>query len=316
MVIKNIRQTNRFYYRLLLTAFLVLACDRGIGLILRILYYNQQSGVYFQTTYSIDSTRADILVFGSSRARHHYVPKVFEDRLHYTCFNTGLDGSSILYNYALFSAITQRYIPTQVILDIRPYELRYDPSDYEKLSVLLPYNRANPEFDRLIDLRGPFEKVKRISSIYPYNSLIIQIAMGNIRNPDKNDKNSKGYDPIYDVMKSEELDTLEIETNKIDINKSIALQQIILTCQKENIDLILVNSPAYHILKDSLYTKNLQKLCTENRIKFWDMSNHPVFKNNPRYFADKSHLNDEGAKLFTNLLIDSIQQNNLSFFTP
>jgi len=33
----------------------------------------------YRTTYVMDSTKADILVFASSRASHHYVPEIFED---------------------------------------------------------------------------------------------------------------------------------------------------------------------------------------------------------------------------------------------
>ena len=43
----------------------------------------------------MELTKADLLVFGSSRANHHYVPEVFEDSLKLTFYNTGKDGSGI-----------------------------------------------------------------------------------------------------------------------------------------------------------------------------------------------------------------------------
>jgi hypothetical protein len=98
--IKN--QYFRFAVSIIILFLILLAFDRVGGAILRHYYFSQTSGSWYRTTYSIDSTRADILVFGSSRANHHYVPEVFEDSLNMSFYNTGQDGNLILNNYAIF----------------------------------------------------------------------------------------------------------------------------------------------------------------------------------------------------------------------
>ena len=105
MANSSFKQIIRFFLKFLLIVALILICDQGIGTILKFFYFRQESGDGYRTTYAIDSTIADILIFGSSRANHSYVPEIFEDKLHYTFYNTGRDGNFILYNYAIFKAI-------------------------------------------------------------------------------------------------------------------------------------------------------------------------------------------------------------------
>ena len=38
----------------------------------------------------------DVLIMGSSRAHHHYVPEIISDSLGLSCYNTGKDGNGII----------------------------------------------------------------------------------------------------------------------------------------------------------------------------------------------------------------------------
>ena len=180
MITLHRKDIIRLFLKMILITVLILVFDRGIGTLLAKYYFSQESGGYFRTTYSIDSTSADVLVFGSSRANHSYVPEIFEDSLSLTFYNTGKDGNDILYNYAIFKAITKRYSPHIIIFDIRPENLAYNAFEYDRLSVLLPYYDDHPEIADIVNLRSPFENIKQISSIYRFNSMIFRIAMGNL----------------------------------------------------------------------------------------------------------------------------------------
>jgi len=92
----SINQVVRFFLRLVLILFLVLIIDRGVGMILSHYYFHQHRGEESKITYIIDSTVADVVIFGSSRANHHYVPEIFENKLHYSCFNGGADGNYLI----------------------------------------------------------------------------------------------------------------------------------------------------------------------------------------------------------------------------
>jgi len=120
----------------------------------------------------------------------------------------------------------------------------------------------------------------------------------------------KGYLPLQKKMKFDTIDTLKFDPGNTDENKISALKDIISTCHKKKIDLVFVYSPIWKITQDSYCNQVITKLCTENGIEYIDMSNLPDFINRPDYFADISHLNDEGARVFSKMLRDKLMQIN------
>ena len=302
----SIKLVVRFFLRLVLILFVILIVDRGVGMILSHYYFHQHRGEESKITFIIDSTVADVVIFGSSRANHHYVPEIFENRLHYSCFNAGADGTYLLYSYALFNTIVKRYSPKLIIFDTRPYELGNIASEYDRLSILLPYYQKYPEIRHVIELRGPFEKFKHISYIYSFNSLIFQILKGNLGSGKSEEPELKGYSPLNKTMTPEKIGTWDICDIPIDNNKVNLIRDIISTCKKKNIELIFVHSPIWVTMQKSNCHNILADICSENGIRYIDMSNDSTFINRPDYFEDISHLNDKGARIFTNMLIDKI----------
>ena len=302
------RQIILLFGKVLLVLFLVFVVDRITGSAFRKYYFRQESGAGYRTTYSIDSTIAEILVFGSSRASHSYVPDIFEDSLGLSFYNTGRDGNHVLYNYALFKAITKRYLPKIMIMDIRPEDLCTHTVEYERLSLLLPYYRTHPEIAPIIDLRGPFEKIRQLSAIYPFNSLMFQIAAGNLSFNKERYPDIKGYVPIMKTMEDEPIDSLELENCITDENKLSAVKDIISTCRRNNIELVLVFSPSRSYIPDNYLYRRITLICSENGVRFLDLSNDPVFMNDHTLFANREHLNDDGARIFSAIVANKIRR--------
>lgn len=308
MIIFPDNQIIRFLLKLLIITSLIMIFDWGVGSVLRIFYFRQESGACYRSTYSVDSTLADILVIGSSRANHGYVPEIFENELSYTFYNTGKDGNYILYNYAIFKAITRRYNPKMIIFDIRPEDLAYNAFEYDRLSILLPYYQTHPEIADIVRYKGPFEKIKLMSAIYPYNSMIFRIVMGNLEYNKKREPDNNGYVPFFQTMKYEKIDTLKSTILPTDEHKIDALRDIISICQQKNIDLIFVFSPIWLIIEDNLRDTIIPDLCSQNGITYLNMSNDSTFINSPEYFSDRNHLNDVGARVFSSLLTEKITE--------
>lgn len=296
-----------YLYRVVITLAVLFICDRGIGYMMKYLYFNQQSGDGYLVTYAIDSTDADVLILGSSRAKHSYDPAIFEDNTKLSCFNAGKDGTEhILFNYGQFKAVTSRYNPEIVIMDIRPEDLAYSAREYDMLSPLLPYYKTHSEIRELLLERGPFEKLKHISAIYPFNSLGFQVVMGNLEMNKKKKVHYNGYVPFREANVRGQIDTLPIHNTTLDKYKVGLLENMIHICSEKKIRLILVYSPTWHIVTDDPYDSVLAELCNENQIDYLNLSNHADFLTNPGYFYDRTHLNDKGAKIFTSMLISKI----------
>jgi len=282
-----------------------------VGYILQQLYFKQIAGELYRATYSIDSTKADILVFGSSRASHHYVPEILEEQLHMSAYNTGRDGNYLLYNYAVIKSVTKRYSPKMIILDVNPSALFYRKDDYDRLSTLLPYYNSHPEIRDIVNHRSKYERFKLYSSAYPYNSLTLSVLIGNLEIAKKLYVSDKGYLPFYEKMSplSKETSTKktkdnpeEIYSDSIDSFKISALEDIAKICSKKNIPLIFIFSPIYYKSNNELANSRLSEIVKANNVKYLDFSNDTTFIHHPQYFQDESHLNDDGARIFSKKL--------------
>jgi len=285
---------------------LFILTDQVIGRVLRHFYFKQESGLYYRTTYAIDSTKADILVFGSSRANHHYVPEVFEDRLNLSFYNSGRDGNFLLNNYGIFKAVLKRYTPKIIIFDINNDELLYEKTNYDRLSSLLPYYKDHPEIRNIIELKSPYEKFKLISEIYPFNSSLITMAIGNMRINKIRIIDQKGYIPLINKINDTILYTTEYKEGIVDSNLVNAVREINYYCKLKKIDLVFIQSPVYANIKNTFSNEFFEKFAMDEKIMYLNFNNNPQFLTKPEYFQDQNHLNNGGARFFSNLVVEQI----------
>jgi hypothetical protein len=296
----------------ILTIYIV---DLILGYSLKELYFNQKGGLYYRSTYSIDSTKADVLVFGASTANHHYDPDVFENRLGMSFYSTGRDGMSIYYFLAVQEAILQRYTPKLVILDFNVNALYENIEDFDRLSGLLPYFGKSKALDSIVLLRSPYERVKLFSKIYPYNSTFLTLLKGK-----KNDNSDRGYIKNDKVMIPSDFKILNNASNadtvinrKIDESKVLAFRKFLYNCKNNDIEVVIISPPQYYYLNRNntsyIYLKNI---CVEKNVQLFDYANDK-YSGEKFYslYADPGHLNSNGANVFSNDLCDSIINYNL-----
>lgn len=303
-----------FIAKLLLLLFIVFLFDFSIGQTLRYFYFKQECGREYRATYAIEKTTADILIFGSSRAYHQYIPTIIEDKLKQSCYNTGSPGQFLLYNYATFKAISKRYTPKVMILDVSPGDLGVDKDSYDRLSFLLPYYKKHPEIRPIVDLKSPFEKFKLLSSIYPFNSSLLMIAGGNSEYFKKRTTDIKGYKPLYGTWNSP-IKTSISEPYQLDSVKINFLKSIIEDCHHEGIKLFVICSPTYiQYVKTDYSISVIEKIAKETNTAFMDFTDDTFFTTRPELFDDPDHLNNSGAVIFTKRVIDSIATPGKSFY--
>jgi hypothetical protein len=293
-----------FLLKLFLFAVFVFILDFGIGNTLRHYYFSQKSGFQYLTTYSMEKTEAKLLVFGSSRANHHYIPDTLEKYSNSSCYNVGRNGASIFYHLAVLKSILKRYTPDAIILDFTRIELEERASSYERLAALLPYYKDHPEIRSIVQLRSKYEKIKLLSQIYPYNSDIFSIIVGNLKFNKKRKKDYKGYVPLNKDMVASGSDKMVDEKEAgLDSLKINAYKEFLLICKEAGIKLTVVCSP--YVFKAegpgiSLITG--QQIAKENGIEFLNYSEDPNFINNFNLFTDKNHLNYKGAEIFSQII--------------
>ena len=307
---KEIAQKKGYLYLFIkLAAFLLLAFffDLIIGGIFNKFYFRQTSGWEYRTKYSIEDTKADILIFGASRAQQQYNPVYFEERMQQTCYNVGRDGEPIFYYYAVLKAILSRHLPKIIILDIENSVFKESQSSYDRISILLPFYKSHPEMRSIINLRSPNEKFKLQSNIYPYNSMLLKIVKGNIKSSNKEKEDINGYLPLLRSL-NEPVRTVDLsKPYNLDSNKLNSYKAFINDCKKANIKLYIINSPYYfNSIGKDISMEIAKDIAHKNSIDFIDLSKDEFFLKSPQLFDDTVHVNMAGSKIFTNKVIDSV----------
>ncbi len=316
MVDSLFTSNSKLYFLYKLFGFLIILfiIDFTIGYALRYLYFHEKSGNAYSITYALERTHEDIIILGDSQALHSFDPRVFSDVLGLSCYNAGRGGQSILYFKAILDGILKRYTPKIVIINVPPYGLFYRDIVYDRLSMLLPYYKTHKDLRPIIELRGPFEKYKNISKIYPFNSTIVSLLNPNIGRK----KAYAGFIPLKRTLKpvfADNLDATQIEVNAsdliIDPNLVNAFESMIRETLSSDAELFLVMTPVYRKRKFDYNPRSKElvlKIIKKYNVPFWDYYILPEFYGNYIYFADNAHLNYKGAEIFSKLIAERIRE--------
>ena len=312
---KNLKVYRRFLQIFLLILLLAFLLDALTGFLIRRLFEKQTSGTLYETTFALDNANSDIVILGSSRAKFHFVPDVFEKELKMSCYNCGRNGSSILYHYAVFKSIVSRYKPKMIILETGPDDLVYSKEDYDGLKVLFPYYSYHPEIRKVIELQGKYTKLKLCSSLFRYNPRILEIVLNSqdwYKKRYLNKRVYKGYTPIFTRMKVKNLLPEWGVGNPVDLEKVKFIESMIQYCKSYHINFFLVGSPMFIKSGKSPASGVLSRMVKQYGIEYWDYSNDAAFVDDPACFADPIHMNNRGAmklsQLITNRIKDKIMK--------
>ena len=298
-----------FFLNVLLLFVIVFAIDQVSGKILKHYYFKQQSGLQYRTTYSLEKTTAPLLVFGSSKANYHYIPEPFEKELGMEYYNVGRDGCHIFYHYALLKSVLKRYTPKVIILDFTFSDIQQNEESYERLSCLLPYYSTHPEIRPEVELKSSMEKIKLLSAVYPFNSAAFTIFKGNTSGREDAELKAKGFVPLlrtWNKPLAAPSDTTGI--NFTDTLKVKYLEFFINDCKAAGIKLFISFSPMYLKYQQSPPPiETAKKIAAAHNIGFYNFLTDTSFTNNPELFSDQSHLNDRGAKVYSEKFVAIIK---------
>lgn len=293
---------KKYLLYILLFFLLVAIVDVAVGKSLDYCLNHLKGGQYHSLQYAMKEAKADVLVFGSSRAINHYVPKVIEDSLGMTCYNCGFHAQGIIFQYGRLRYILNRYKPKMVIYDV---EYHFDLGEGENeryLDMLKPYCSdtciANyfKEFSYV-------EYVKNHSRLYRYNSNFVDLVKDYFSNGDKSEQGFESLDGTmeYDVSMT------DIPARDVDSVKMAYLTKLIVACQSQHIPLVMFVSPRFDA-SSSVVHQPVKNLCKQYEVPYYDYFSDPFFQNHKELFHDSKHLNREGADVYTRMVTQQINR--------
>lgn len=297
---------KRFIVRLFSFLLLMFVVDIGVGLAMKYMQEHAKGGFTEHHNRIINNTSDDVLIFGSSRAIHHYNPQIIKDSLNLSCYNCGQNGNGIVLFYGWWQLMKDRHVPKIVIYDIYPgFDLLQGESNQKYLGLL----RSKYDNDLIKDIFfniDPNERYKMLSMMYRYNSNFLQYILDYIH-PKFHARND-GFYPLsgeLDEMKikkgNKDTKQLQVDSLKLDL-----FEKLIIDMKKHNVQLIFVVSPIWYGKELSQFEalKSLRFICEKYNILFLNYYNSSKYVKNNKLFKDGSHLNSRGADEFTKELVE------------
>lgn len=295
---------KNFLIRLAIFTSLVFVIDRGIGYSLSYLSKNTTGGFVGHHNYIMSETTDDILIFGSSRAAHHYNAQLIQDTLGVTCYNCGQDGEGLILSYGRWQCLKQRYHPKLIIWDVNVSTdiMKDDNSQY--LGWLKGFY-DNDSIKQIFEEVDHTEKYRMQSYLYRYNSRFHQILIDYFH-PVHN--LSRGYQPkhlVFDTLKIKERFSYSPEIT-VDPLKYKFMNNFI--NDMDSAKIVFVVSPTWWDGIQDEYLTIIQELVIDNECLFWDFSSDTAFVHHNDLFYDCYHMNSCGADKFTSALIKKLRE--------
>lgn len=293
-----------FVVKVLLFFAVIAIIDVVWGKVMNTALATTEKGDWGRRNYIINKVHEDILIFGSSRAIHHYDPRIFTDSLGMSCYNCAEDGSGILLHYPRLKALIQRYTPKIIIYDIIP---KYDFLEFGEnisLGMLRPFSTNNSIFTFIEEIDDN-ERIKLYSGFYKYNSsfleILIQRSSSTPLTADIFTYSALDGEMDYDID-----DAGELEGEELDMIKYSYFEKFIDLCNSHNIKLFITVSPWYKMKESDAYAP-IYKLCKENGVIFLNHNFDTAFNYRKEYFHDAAHLNKSGAEAYTKVIAHEIK---------
>lgn len=296
---------RKYLIKIVLFFLIIFVIDFISGKVFVYMLEHAIGGDNSRNNYIMNQVDDEILVFGSSRALHHYNPIIISDSLGMSCYNCGQDAMGVLVSYARYQTICRRYHPKMVIYDIFPNSDLVKDDNHRYLKWLRAYYDYDGVSEIVVSVDST-EKYKMFSQMYRYNTNFGQLIIENIHPVQAPD--IKGFRP-----RDEEMDIMKVgEKGNASDKKEIIYDNLKLSYlrrmigESKDTKFIFTMSPCYAGY-DTTILRPIKQICVEYNIPFIDFSNAQKFMYNNEYFYDGMHLNAKGADEFTKDLVKKMK---------
>ncbi|OBQ55392.1 hypothetical protein JJL45_08235 [Tamlana sp. s12] len=251
----------------------------------------------------------DIIILGSSRGAHDIIASKIEENTGLETYNLSYRGSDIdFHEFVLRSLLKHNKAPKIVLLVIDPvYEFIQEPSLGFRTDHIIPLKKYD-------DINN--ELIKREK--FTFLSKILCVARLNKKDFSFKKKEASPFEVLSShgsqildekreltiVYNNENVEYSQgIEQNK----KLIKFNNIKALCKNKDIELTFIIPPNFSRFNRSFYNRFKELVDEDNKVMIYDTLN--VNYTQPHYFFDESHLNKEGAEIFTSEISLFINEN-------
>jgi len=284
---------------LLLTIVIALVLDFGYTKV----FLQSSNRGKIEKVFNSNGEKYDVVILGSSRANNHFVAQMFEDKGLKT-FNYGMSGGHLFEASLLLKLMIERNYQIKNVILEADLNLSNDHQAEGISAKFLPFLHESETIKTHFEKESDFMELYYIP-FYRYVKYDAKIGIREVWDTARNKPTSlldnKGYYPLGKKpnanMKNDIVNLKPLPHNKY-------YEEIKKICKDNNINFIAVMTPMCENTKGIDYFKQVQKLYPE-------IHNYENVVVEDRYFSSCGHLNDKGARLFTNkIMYDLVLVNN------
>ncbi len=264
-----------------------------------LVYLKSNNRNKIEYVYNSKDKNFDVLFMGSSRTQNHMVAKLFNDK-GIKSYNFGMSGSKLDETALLLKLMLERnYKIKNLFLDV-DLNLNSNTKSPGTKSLYMPYlfhsetiqNHYQKEEDYAKLLYIPFYRYIKNDAKIGFRELFFSVL-----NKKTNALANQGFFPLKGSGKEMQYDLSEYSPKR-----NLAYEEIKTICQKNNIHLIAIAMPMCQECSSELYFKNIQKVYPE-------VYNYEDKITDDQDFASCGHLNQEGASVFSKIILNDFIQN-------
>lgn len=238
----------------------------------------------------------DVMIMGTSRANNHFVTNLFEKK-GLKSFNYGISGSHLFETSLLLKVMIANKFQIKNLILEADLSICNEKRDEGTTARFMPYIHTNSIIKEHYKNESDFKKLFYLP-FYRYIKFDAKIGFREVyevlsKKP-TNTLQNKGYYPLISDKKGSmknDISTLKVIRNKY-------YEEIKKICKQNNINLIVVMTPMCQNTKGLDYFDKVKK-------QYPEINNFENIVTDDRYFASCGHLNNEGAIIYTNHIINT-----------
>lgn len=243
----------------------------------------------------------DYIFLGSSRVENHIVTELVEKQTGKTAINLGEQGAKLSDTYLIMKLLVANKISFKKVFIQVDYNFNDENSSVNSVSESLPFIRTNAVVNEHSKSNNKEYFANYYVPFYRFAAFDYKIGFRGFFSALVKKTSPYNFENGFDARKGVFDDAKYALPLKVSTNNKI-FDSIKKFCNDKNIDVVYYCSPFCNQVVKSNYTKEL-------KIKISELKDYSKSILDTKYFINCGHLNEDGAKLFTQMIIDDCIKN-------
>jgi hypothetical protein len=273
--------------------------------------------VYFKVWNDVQqgNVNSDIVVYGSSRARKQFNPKVAESIWKYSTYNLGLDGQTIILQKTIHDQLlANNPKPKLIVFIIDQFTVAQDKQLFNADQMLPYFNRKD-----MVSAAKYYETFSWSDYYLPMvryagrRVVIKEIVKSVIGKSQLSDKQYKGF--TYNtgqIVVQGSSNVMGNDSIRVDSSLIPMFTSLLDDAKEQKIKMVFVVPPMHHEHTNSYifhkeFMQFLEAEAKRYNIPILNYHEHPITQIDS-LFGDPQHVNLQGAEVFTKIVVNDIQE--------